>query len=201
MQASSTIFSLFGLLVGLGIAEILRGFAESCRTAVGVGRVREPVRIGWLVPLLGALMIMDQTQYYITAYQMRDAVPFTYFSLLSVLAVVGTYFICSTFVFPDEPAHWPDFDDYYLRTKRIAAGGMLATNLALLGFGIALALTGHSFDSPGQTTLFDAMLSLAFLPMVAALVFVRGRRANLVLLVLLNLNVLASAVAPLVEAR
>lgn len=110
MQASSTIYSLFGLVVGLGIAEILKGFAEAWRTVSGVGRVREHVRIGWLVPLLGTLVIMDQTQFYITAYVMRDAIPFTYFSLLSVLAVIGTYFICSTFIFPDDPGHWSDFD-------------------------------------------------------------------------------------------
>lgn len=200
MQASSTIYSLFGLVVGLGIAEILKGFAEAWRIARGVGRVREHVRIGWLVPLLGMLVIMDQTQFYITAYAMRDAIPFTYFSLLSVLAVIGTYFICSTFIFPDDPAHWSDFDVYYLRIKRVVASGVLAVNVALLGFSTALVLAGHSFDSPRQATLFDALLALAFLPLIAALIFVRSKRANLALLILLNLNLLAGAVAPLVEA-
>lgn len=200
MQASSTIYSLFGLLLGLGIAEILRGFAEAWRTITGVGRVREAIRIGWLVPLLGTLVIMDQTQFYITAYVMRDAIPFTYFSLLSVLAVVGTYFMCSTFVFPDDPAHWRDFDAYYLRIKRIVASGMLAVNVALLGFSVALVMAGHSFDSPHQTTIFDTLLALAFLPLLVALVFARALRTNLVLLILLNLNLVVGAVAPLVEA-
>ncbi len=200
MQASSTIYSLFGLVVGLGIAEILRGFAEAWRTTRGVGKVREAIRIGWLVPLLGTLVIMDQTQFYITAYVMRDAIPFTYFSLLSVLAVVGTYYVCSTFVFPDDLLHWRDFDAYYLRIKRIVASGVLAVNVALLGFSTVLVLAGHSFDSPHQATLFDTLLALAFLPLIAALIFVRSKRADLVLLILLNLNLVAGAIAPLVEA-
>jgi hypothetical protein len=200
VQASSTIYSLFGLVVGLGIAEILRGFAEAWRTTRGVGKVREAIRIGWLVPLLGTLVIMDQTQFYITAYVMRDAIPFTYFSLLSVLAVVGTYYVCSTFVFPDDLLHWRDFDAYYLRIKRIVASGVLAVNVALLGFSTVLVLAGHSFDSPHQATLFDTLLALAFLPLIAALIFVRSKRADLVLLILLNLNLVAGAIAPLVEA-
>lgn len=200
MQASGTIYSLFGLVIGLAIAEILKGFAEAWRTTRGVGAVREQVRIGWLVPLLGTMVIMDQTQFYITAYAMRDAIPFTYFSLLSVLAVVGTYYVCSTFVFPDDLRHWPDFDVYYLRIKRIVASGVLAVNVALLGFSAALVFAGHSFDSPHQATLFDALTGLAFLPLIAALIFVRSKRANLVLLVLLNLNLVAGAIAPLVEA-
>lgn len=138
MQANAMIYSLFGLVLGLGIADILRGFAEAWRTVVGVGPVKGDIRIGWLVPLLGALVIMDQTQFYIAAYLLRDAIPFTFFSLLCVLGVVGTYYLCSTFIFPDDPADWPDFDTYYLRTKMIVATGMLAANLALLGFAVML---------------------------------------------------------------
>jgi len=101
------IYSLFGLVLGLGISGILTGFADAWRVTAGVGRVHAEIRIGWLVPLLGALVIMDQTQFYIVAWELRHAIPFTYFSLLSVLGVVGTYFLCSTFVFPDAPDEWP----------------------------------------------------------------------------------------------
>lgn len=55
-------------------------------------------------------------------------------------------------------------------------------------------------DDGQSSTALDTTLSLAFLPLIAALVFVRGRRANLVLLVLLNLTVIGGAVAPMVEA-
>ena len=123
MEATTMIYSLFGLVLGLGIAGILNGFADAWRVEAGVGRLHAEIRIGLLVPLLGLLVIMDQTQFYITAYEMRDAIPFSYFSLLCVLGVIGTYFLCSTFVFPDNPADWPDFDDYYMRVRRIVVGG------------------------------------------------------------------------------
>lgn len=198
MQGTSTIYSLFGLVVGLGIAEILRGFADSWRAIAGVGRLSAPVRIGWLVPLLGALVIMDQTQFYITAYELRDAVPFTYFSLLSVLAVVGTYFLCSTFVFPDQPDKWPDFDEYYMRSRKIVAGCILAVNLAAFAFELVLVLYGRPFHSVTEpTSAFAVVIALAFLPMIAALIFVRSRRTHLILLILLNLTLVYDAVAPL----
>lgn len=199
MQATSTIYSLFGLVLGLGIAEILRGFAQAWRIVRGVGAVKSEIRIGWLVPLLGTLVIMDQTQFYISAYMMRDAIPFTYFSLLSVLAVVGAYYLCSTFIFPDDPADWPDFDVYYLRVKRIVVGGVIAVNLALGLFTAVLAFSGRHFDTPGQSSLFDALLSLAFLPLIIALFFARSVRTNFVLLLLLNLTLILGAIAPIVE--
>lgn len=59
MQASNMIFSLFGLLLGLGIGEILRDVAKAWRIKVGVSAVKQQIRIGWLVPLFAALVIMD----------------------------------------------------------------------------------------------------------------------------------------------
>lgn len=200
MQATTIIYSLFGLVLGLGIAGILTGFADAWRVQAGVGRVHAEIRIGWLVPLLGLLVIMDQTQFYIAAWEMRDAIPFSYFSLLCVLGVIGTYFLCSTFVFPDNPDEWPDFDDYYMRVRRIVGGGMLIANLSLFGFAIALMLTGRTLDLPSQATAFELVLGLLFLPLLVLLVVVRSKRASLIVLALLVFDILADAAAPIVRA-
>lgn len=194
------IYSLFGLVLGLGITGILTGFADAWRVHAGVGRVHAEIRIGWLVPLLGLLVIMDQTQFYIAAYEMRDAIPFSYLSLLSVLGVIGTYFVCSTFVFPDNPDEWSDFDDYYMRVRRIVVGGMLIANLSLLGFTLGLLFTGHNLDTPGQSSALELVLGVLFLPLIIALLIVRSKRANFLMLVLLILDIFMGAVTPVVRA-
>jgi hypothetical protein len=117
-----------------------------------------------------------------------------------VLGVIGTYFLCSTFVFPDNPDEWPNFNDYYMRVRRIVVGGVLIANLSLLGFAIGLAMAGHNLDTPGQSSTLELVLGVLFLPLLIALMVVRSKRANFIVLVLLNLDIIADAVAPIVRA-
>src|SRR4030095_5687876 len=86
------------------------------------------IRIGLLVPLLALLVLVDQSHFWLTAYELKDFFSFDYATLLGILAIVGGYYIISTFVFPDDPAHWPDFDEYYLRTNRTVLAGMIASH-------------------------------------------------------------------------
>ena len=196
MSGFEMVFALFGLLLGLAIAELLTGFAHSWKARLRAEtRGAEPVRVGWLVPLLGLLVIMDQTAFWLYAYSLRDAIPLTFLSLLAVLAVVGGYYLLATFVFPDEPDAWPDYDDYYLRTNRIVVGGMIAINVALIAFAAALEASGLRIEeTEGRGAVSDAALLLAA-PALIALFFVKSKRANLALLVALNALVLVEAAA------
>jgi hypothetical protein len=90
------------------------------------------VRIGWLVPMLGLLLLCDQTHFWVSAYGIRSQLAFNYWTMLTILAIIGGYYVLSTFVFPDDPADWPDFDEYYLTTNRIVIGGMFVVNFATL---------------------------------------------------------------------
>ena len=199
MSGFEFVFALFGLLLGLAIAEVLAGFAQTWKArlrAEAAGTV--PVRVGWLVPLLGLLVITDQIGFWLTAYAFREAIPLTFLSLLAVLAAIGGYYLLATFVFPDEPEAWPDFDDYYLRINRIVVGGMLAINLAVIGFAIAFEATGGQIaEAEARGPVADAALALA-LPALIALFFVKSKRANLALLVLLNALVWIEAAAAVI---
>ncbi|HYI64943.1 MAG TPA: hypothetical protein VEW71_08670 [Allosphingosinicella sp.] len=196
MSGFEMVFALFGLLLGLAIAEVLAGFAQTWKARLRAEvRGAEPVRIGWLVPLLGLVVIMDQTAFWLHAYALREAIPLTFLSLLAVLTVVGGYYLLATFVFPDEPDAWPDFDDYYLRTNRIVIGGILLINFAVIGFAVALEAAGTAIvEAETRGPVGDAALLLA-LPSLIALFFVKSKRANLALLILLNALVLVEAAA------
>ena len=196
MTGFELVFALFGLLLGLAIAEVLAGFAQAWKARLRAEtKGTEPVRVGWLVPLLGFLVITDQTAFWLHAYALREAIPLTFLSLLAVLAVIGAYYLLATFVFPDEPDAWPNFDDYYLRINRIVIGGIIAIYVALFGFAAALEASGLRIEeAEARGPVGDAAALLAG-PALIALWFVKTKRANLVLLVLLNALVLVEAVA------
>ena len=195
MTGFEMVFELFGLLLGLAIAEVLAGFASTWKVRLRAEAAgTEPVRVGWLLPLLGLLVITDQTAFWLYAYTLREAIPLTFLSLLAVLAVIGAYYLLATFVFPDEPDAWPDFDDYYLRINRIVIGGMIAINVALMGSAAMLEAGGFRIEAASRSPLGDAAFLLSA-PTLIALWFVKSKRANLVLLMLLNLMVLIEAVA------
>src|SRR6188508_1667931 len=106
----------FDLLFALPMAELLSGFARVLRlqarqraAAKGALRVDEaddappPVRIGWLVPLLGAYVLLDQLSFFTAAFAFRDGLTANLFTLVAITTVVGGYYLIATLVFPDEP--------------------------------------------------------------------------------------------------
>ena len=198
MSPFELVFALFGLLLGLAIAEVLGGFARVLKLR-RLGPV--PVRIGWLTPLLGLLVILDQTSFWLIAFRLREVIPANALTLLAVLAIVGTYYLASTLIFPDDPTAWPDFDEHYDRQKRFVLGAALAANLAVLLLSIGLAAAGvDSAPAAGSRPGTELLALAALLPFVLliALILVRSRRANLALLLLLiALNLAGAAVEAL----
>jgi len=196
MFGTELVFQLLGLLLGLSIAELLTGLARSSRISAGAARESdEHVRIGWIVPLLGMLVLLDQTHFWITAYELRQYLPFHYLTLIGVIAIIGGYYVLSTFVFPDEPSRWPDFDEYYLRTKRTIAGGMIAANLATIVYGGVLVLVGFPI---GEIPIARHWLSISAAGLyclgLVALWFAQSKRTNLALLLTLCALLLIIAV-------
>lgn len=59
MTGFDLVFAVYGLLLGLAVAEVLGGFAR----ALKLKRATKAVRIGWLTPLLGTLVIFDLTSF------------------------------------------------------------------------------------------------------------------------------------------
>ena len=195
MTGNDLIFQLFALLLGLSIAELLAGLARAWRISSGATRTGQKVRIGWLVPMLGLLLLCDQTHFWVSAYGIRSQLEFNYWTMLTILAIIGGYFILSTFVFPDDPADWPDFDDYYLTTNRIVIGGMFVVNFAtLLHLARQLYLGLDPAALPFAqhwTSLLAVFLSF---PGLVALWFVKSRRWNLALLIFMIALLLVGAI-------
>lgn len=199
MTGIDLLFQLFALLLGFSVAELLTGVARSWRIQTGATLTSTAaIRIGWLVPLLALLVLVDQTHFWLTAFELRNYFSFDYASLLGILVIVGGYYVVSTFVFPDDPEHWPDFDDYYLRTNRTVLAGMIAINFitfayasyAALGFGLNIG------SAPIMRSWFSIIPALLFFPLLVSLWFVKAKRANLILLAVMNALLLIGAIGP-----
>jgi hypothetical protein len=183
MTGFDLVFAGFGLLLGLAIAEVLSGFSRVLQLKRGA----KPVRIGWLTPLLGLFVLLDLTSFWLAAYEARGQMQANYVTLASVLAIVGVYYLAATLIFPDEPEQWPDFDDWYDRNKRMVIGGLLTANVGIIIGQIVLEAYhpsgGAAISDTAETRLLLALVGL--LSLLFALLFVRSRRWNVAMLVVL----------------
>ncbi|OAH40714.1 hypothetical protein AX777_22795 [Sphingobium yanoikuyae] len=196
MSAFDLVFAVFGLLLGLAIAEVLGGFAR----ALKLKRTAKPVRIGWLTPLLGLFVLLDLTSFWGSAYIMRDQMDASYLTLVVVLAIVGVYHLAASLIFPDEPEQWPDFDDWYDRQKRMVIGGLLLANVAVtIGQGVLEEVRPVADAPAGPLAPYAAPILLGglvgLLTLLVALLRVRDRRANMAMLIAANLILLGASIA------
>lgn len=107
------VFPLFGLLIGLSYAEVL----------AGLGRVLKApgdVRIGWLTPLLGVLLLINLTMFWYAAWNFRDTELPSRQGLLQMLAISGTYYLAATLLFPQSVPEDTDLDRHFMDNKRLA---------------------------------------------------------------------------------
>ncbi|HTU10235.1 MAG TPA: hypothetical protein VMG08_04985 [Allosphingosinicella sp.] len=150
------IFSLFALLLGFSLAEVLGGLAKATK-------LRRKVRIGWLTPLLAAFVLLDILSFWSGIWQARELIPMTYATLVFGLAVTGLYYLAAAIIFPDDPEEFRDFDDYYFAHRRQVLTAVWLCNST--AFPAMYVLAGRP---PHAMTL--AMIGL-YTVLVAAAVF------------------------------
>ncbi|MES2043700.1 MAG: hypothetical protein V4475_07470 [Pseudomonadota bacterium] len=200
MSQFELVFAVYGLLLGLAIAEVLGGFSRALKLKRGT----KAVRIGWLTPLLGVLVMLDLTSFWLLAWDAREQIEANYATLVGVLAMVGIYYLAATLIFPDTPEEWPDFDDWYDKQNRMVIGGLLAANVASwIGVGVLDAI--HPLPEPpaGATNATAEALymisGLSVLALFVALLTVNSRRWNIAMLaVICGLLVVSGVTEPYV---
>lgn len=165
MDAFSFAFTLFGLLMGLALAEAIGGFGKALE-------LRHKIRIGWLTPLLGLYITFDITSFWLIAWQSRSAIPINFISLAAGLVIFGIYYLIAQLAFPDDVERWPDLDDYYFKHRKWLIGGMYTCNLLAMAGSQAIGIP--QLSTAGQWIIF-----LAFSLGVAAAMFLPGKRLNM----------------------
>ena len=157
------IFALFGLLLGLSIAEVLGGLARAIEARLRPG---SRVRIGWLTPLLGAFVLLDLLSFWQAAWVTRDVVAVSGKALMAVTAFASAYYLAAHLVFPRDVDGQPDFDAHFFRIRRIVIGVMAALLLCqLIWYSTVPALSTHLHNplALGLTVVLAALMAAAML--------------------------------------
>ncbi len=162
MSGFEFIFTLFGLLLGLALAEGLGGLSRALKAS-------HKVRIGLATALLGIFVSCDVVTFWMYGWALRDQLPLTWPVLFGGFVVTAIYYIAASLVFPDNIEEWSDLDSHFDKHHRKVLAAVLICNIALIVTTAALA------GLPGAFSLRAILLTWSFFP-VALLAIAAGNR-------------------------
>jgi hypothetical protein len=170
MSGFEFIFSLFGLLLGLALAEGLGGLSRSIKAS---GKVR----IGWPTALLGLFVSCDVVTFWMYGWALRDLLPLSWPVLFGGFVVTAIYYVSTSLIFPDDPDGWSDVDAHFEKHRRKVLGGVLVCNVALL---TTAAWLGGMANAGSLRT---AILTWSFFPVCLTAIVAWDRRIVLACLI------------------
>ena len=167
-------FSLFGLLLGLALAEGLGGLARALKAS-------HKVRIGWLTSLLGIFVSCDVVTFWVWGWGMRTLIPFTWPTLFAGFLVTAVYYVAASLIFPDDPDEWQDLDGHFWKHRRKVLGGVFLCNAALIAVALTLGMM------PDPTSIRILIIVWGIFPLIAIAAISRSRVVVIAALVALIL--------------
>ena len=162
MSGFEFIFSLFGLLLGLALAEGLGGLSRSIKAS-------HNVRIGWPTALLGIFVSCDVVTFWMYGWAVRDMIPISWPVLFGGFVVTGTYYVSTSLIFPEDPEGWGNLDNHFDKHRRKVLAGILFCNVALVATVSALA-------GVPDFSLRSVVLTWSFFPLALVAIIARDRR-------------------------
>jgi hypothetical protein len=187
MSQFEFVFSLFGLLLGFSLVQVLGGLARTIEAALGARRAspgESDFRAGWLTPLFGIFVMLDILSFWVSAWALRDQLEVTGTIMFGGLVFASAYYLAAHLVFPEDPGGQGDLDVHYFRVRRVVLGPLLA--LAMIQIGYFLSVLPGMADYLLSPRVAVSVLFLLG-GMVTAMV-VRSRRASALILAALSLR-------------
>jgi hypothetical protein len=172
-------FSLFGLLLGFTLVEVLAGIVRTTR------REGLATRHLYLTTALGVLVSLDLITFWTVLYAARDVIPGSTLALYAGFAISGAYYWAASMIFPGAGEKAADLDAHYFRVRRKVLGAVIGCNLAL--FGSIVAILGVRPELSGVIEFTWGMALLA------ALMLLRSKKASVALISLVILNYIGFA--------
>lgn len=134
MSAFEFVFSLFGLILGFILIEVLGGFVRMIKLTLPGGTSAPRSTTSWLTPLLGLFLLLDISSFWANLWTVREALEFGIDTVFACLAISSAYYFAASSVFPDEPSEWADLDRWFWRHRRLCLSCLIAVNLAWVLF-------------------------------------------------------------------
>lgn len=166
MSQFEFIFTLYSLLLGLSLVELLSGLGRTLKARLHVDEIAAGAfKIGWLTPLLGLFVMLDLLSFWSAAWAVRDMISVTGATLMAIMLFASSYYLAAHLVFPDIIPPDGDLDPHYFRVRRIVIGVLFVLLLVQLGFYLAQPMLALRLTNPvalGLTALLVALMIAAF---------------------------------------
>lgn len=130
MSGFEYLFTFYGLLLGLAIANVTTGFAD-------MWRAREEIRPGWTTPLLGLFILLAAAHQWVSFWSGRNDINMEPWNLMISIGVALPYVFVSRGMFPRQQDRWSSLEDYYIAHRRVLLAAIAAPALASLIYNAA----------------------------------------------------------------
>jgi hypothetical protein len=173
MDRFAFFFGFYGLILGLAVTELLKGLGALARA----GELR---RLGAQTGLLALFVLLVVCVTWIDAWDALRNVPLDLAGLWAPILIAILYYLAATITFPKNPAEWHSLDEYFAKRKSLVAIFMLAAEfLVNYSYGDLIA---QYYRQPERFWTWDLPYNVAIKLVFLALIFVKGRRANIAIL-------------------
>ena len=176
VDAFNFAFSLFAIILGLSLVEVLTGFARALKR-------RRVVHLGWLTPMAAIFVMLDLTSFWESSWGSRRFVSPQYGILLIGLLVSGLYYLAASLVFPDEfgdgsrTMQGTDFDAHYMQHRAQVFGAIAICDLIQM---VPILIIRFN-EIPARVWIENALQLSALLTCIVS----RNKRANIAALAIL----------------
>ena len=165
------LLSLFGLLLGFTLVEVLSGLVRATKTLrTPTGGPATQVSVGWLTALLALFVILDIASYWVNFWWIREQVPVGFDTVFGTLLIAAGYYFAASMIFPDDPQAWPRLDDWFWLHRRQVLGPLFVINAAWVSVVAAINPLTELLGWAVMQGVYFGLLGMAFFARKPALV-------------------------------
>jgi len=161
----------YGLLLGIGLAELLLGFGRLIRA-------RTRPKIGLLTPAVGVLVFLQIIASMIDAWLRLQNLRVDLIDMAIPTIIGVAYFLAAVTVTPDDHAEWPNLDDYFFARRNWTLGPLIG--VFFLTLAIEIPNTIHMIEHARWANLAN-YIALNSVGLIALMFAWRSKRPRVVL--------------------
>jgi hypothetical protein len=167
-------FAFYGLILGLGVAELLSGFA-------GLVRAHALKKLEAQTSLVALLTFVLICATWVDAWNMDRSITLNFGDLWAPILVATFYYLAAAVIFPRDPRQFSHLRAYFAARRKFVIGMLFAAELVDLYVNRSFFIQLYH-DNPGAFWGWKVPYNIAIKGVFLALLLIRGRRATIVLL-------------------
>jgi hypothetical protein len=171
----SFFFAFYGLILGLGVAELLSGFA-------GVVRAHALKRMEAQTALAALLTFVLIVATWVDTFNMDRSITLNFGDLWAPILVATFYYLAAAVIFPRDPRQFSHLRAYFAARRKFIIGMLFAAELVDL-YVNRIFLIGRYYHDPGAFWGWNVPYNIVIKGVFIALFIVKSRRATIALLV------------------